>query len=354
MAVKVDTILKDLKAEKFAPIYFFHGEEPYYIDLLTNYIEQNALNESEKSFNLTVLYGKDVQLLEVLNAAKRYPMMARRQVIIVKEAQQIPDWSKKEAVEQLEKFFEKVIPTTVLVFCYKNKKVDGKTKLYKLLDTHTILVESAKVYDNKLPDWVTQFCKEKNFGLHPKAAVLLAESIGNDLHRMSNELDKLLINFEPGYQVSQDDVSKYIGISKEFNVFELQNALVTNDFFKATQIVNFFASNPKDHPIIPVIASLFGFFQKILLLHANQAKTKDQVVNVLKVHPFFAQDYLQALKSFGLARTKLVLGELYLADLRSKGIAPIASEKDILIELIYAIAHTDFAQARAKQKRASL
>lgn len=339
MPQKPETVLKELKAKKFAPIYFLQGEEPFYIDQISDFIEINALNETERGFNQTIMYGKDINMLTILNNAKRFPMMAQRQVVIVKEAQEMNDWNNEKAKELFMAYCEKPLQSTVLVVCYKHKKIDSRTKLAKALDSKTTFIETKKMYDNQLPDWVSDWVAQRNFKINAKATIMISEYIGNDLNRIANEIDKLLINLKEGTEINEDIVTKYVGISKEFNTFELQEAIAKKNNYKANQIVHYFVANLKANPIIPVIALLFGFFTKILLVHKSPDKSKSGLASLLGVNPFFVDNYLQASNHYPLAKVIRIIEYLRQADLQSKGIDSTLSEGDILKELVFKILH---------------
>lgn len=340
MPVTADKVLEDLKNNKYSPVYFLQGEEPYYIDRISDYIEKNCLSETEKGFNQTVLYGKESAMSTILNNARRFPMMSERQVVIVKEAQEIPDLGKETGDKMLEAYIQKPLPSTVLVFCHKYKTLDGRKAIGKSIDKHAILVNSQKVKDYQLPEWVERYLKEKGFKISQRAAALVAESIGNDLSRLSNEMDKLLINLTKGTEINEELVEKYVGISKEYNVFELQKALIKKDIFRANKIVNYFEANPKNNPIIPIITVLFNFYSKLLLLHASDNKSEGHLVKLLQVYPGFVKDYTQAAGMYSPAKVVKIISYLREADLRSKGVNSVSiTEGQILKELVFKIMH---------------
>ncbi len=340
MASTSDTVLKDLKANKYAPVYFLQGEEPYYIDLISDYIEKNCIPDHEKSFNQTVLYGKETTVNIVLQNAKKFPMMAERQVVIVKEAQELPDLNKEQGEKFLNAYIQNPLPSTILVFCHKYKTLDGRKSLGKNIDKFCVLMNTKKIYDNQLPDWISKFFVEKGVKITPKATQLLAENIGNDLSRQANEIEKLLINLKDKKEVDETLVEKYVGISKDYNVFELQKAFTNRDVVKANRIINYFESNPKSNPIIPSLAVLFGFFNKILLVHGSENKTDAGIAKALGVNPFFAKDYTSAAKTFPVQKTINIIRHLHEADLRSKGIMGNSMEDgQIMKELVFQILH---------------
>jgi len=334
-----DAVIKNLKSRSFAPVYFLQGDEPFYIDLITDLIEKHALSESEKSFNQTICYGKDITVGGVLNNARRFPMMSEKTVVIVKEAQEILDLGKEEAQNMLEKYIMQPLVTTILVFAHKNKTLDGRKSITKTLDKQAVLVDSKKIYDNKLPDWIINYVKEKQLSIQPDAAQILANNIGNDLSRLSNEIEKLCLNLKDTKSITADLVQKYIGISKEYNTFELQKALIQKNALKANEIILYFESNPKQNPIIPIIAILFNFFSKVMLVHQAFDKSDSFLAKALGVNPFFVKDYTIAAKNYNLHKIINIINYLSEADLQSKGIDSVKSESEILKELIFKIIH---------------
>ena len=340
MASTADAIIKDIQQRKFAPVYFLQGEEPYYIDLISELIENNCLSPSERGFNQTIIYGKDATLINVLQRAKQFPMMSDCQVVIVKEAQEMSDFGKEASDNLLSAYLQNPLPSTVLVFCYKYKTLDARKSITKTIDKFAVLVNSKKLYDNQLPDWITAYYGTKGYQLQQKAAVILVESIGNNLNRLVNESEKLFINLKDQKVVDETIIEKYVGISKEFNVFELQKALVKRDVFKANQIINYFDANPKANPIIPIISLLFTFFVKILQVHAADDKSEGGLAKSLQVNPFFVKDYLFGAKSYSFQKAVSIISHIRKADLQSKGVdAANISEGQILKELIFHILH---------------
>jgi len=338
MAITADTVLKDLEARKFSPLYFLHGEEPFPIDQITNWLEKKALPESERGFNQTVVYGKETSISTILESARRFPMMAQYQLIVVKEAQELPDFNRKESQERLSNYAKKPVPSTILVFAYK-KKLDGRTELTKTLDKFAVLVETKPLYDNQIPNWIRDYCKQHQFPIQEKAVHVLAEYIGNDLSRIANEIDKIRINYSAGTEITDDMVMKYVGISKEYNVFELQTALANRDVLKANQIVQYFADNTKTNPIIPVLSNLFQYFVKILLVHQHKSKPKEELAKILKVNPYFVGEYLTAAQHYSLGKTLQVISLIQQADLHVKGIDSVTEESGVMKELTYKILH---------------
>lgn len=340
MASTPDAVIKDLRQNKYAPVYFLQGEETFYIDLISDYIEKNCLSESEKSFNQTILYGKDSNLSTILLNAKKFPMMAERQVVIVKEAQELGDLGREEGIKMLEAYIGNPLPSTVLVFCHKYKTLDGRKSLAKTVDKHCVLVTSKKIYDSKLPEWINTYYSGKGIKITPKAALMLAENIGNNLDRIANETEKLLINLKDKKEVTEDLIEQYIGISKEYNAFELQNALLKKDVMKANRIVQYFGADPRNNSIIPVIAALFNFFTKLILVHASEDKSDAGLAKVLEVNPYFIKDYTTGARAYPPGKLIQIIHALREADLRTKGVNHTGiTDEMILKELVFKILH---------------
>ncbi len=336
----VQQIIKGLKKKSFSPIYWLQGEEPYYIDHVSDYIEENALQEAEKGFNQIILYGKDVDMNGVLQNARRFPMMSEYQVVIVKEAQEITDLGKSSGQEALKKYAENPTKSTILVFNYKYKKLDARKAHTKAIAKSGIVYTSSTIWDNQLLPWIDSFVKQEGLSINPKAKMLLAESIGTNLSRMANEIKKVVINLKDGEEINEDHIQKYIGISKDFNVFELQNALARKNASKVFRIINYFGENPKSHPLIPVLANLFSYFSKLLIAQEQKIRTENDVKNKLGLHYYAAKDFMPAIKNYNYRKALDIIDALQIADLQSKGIGfPPMSEKEILKELTYRILH---------------
>jgi DNA polymerase III subunit delta len=329
-------VLTALKQKKYTPVYFFQGEEPYYIDLLTSYIEENVLGASEKDFNLTVLYGKDQPMSEILTHARRFPMGSEWQVVIVKEAQEMQDLKREEARKHLEAYVQSPQPATLLVWAYKYKTLDERSSLGKVMARQATLVHAKKVYANQVGAWITAYVREKKLSITEKATLMLQEFIGNDLTRLSKELTKIHLNLEQATEIDDAMVQAYVGISRTFNAFELQKSLAQKDATKAHQIVRYFAANSKNNPAIPLVALLFSFFSKLLLLHHAKGKSAPALAQVLRVSPYFVQDYLLAAQSYPLSKVIENIQHLYQADLQLKGVDyPVTPEEQVLQELVF-------------------
>ncbi len=336
MASSFQQIYDHLKAGEYAPIYFLHGEEAYYIDKVSDYIEGHALSDSDKGFNQTILYGKDVDVATMLNHARRFPMMSDRQVVIVKEAQAIADLTKEDGIKLLDGYIQNPLPSTILVINYKHKTLDKRTKLAKSLDKFTVVMESKKLYDNQVPDWIFGYVKEKGFSIEDKAALLLAQYIGTNLERMAHEIDKILINFKEPISISSGHVQKYVGISKDYNVFELQKAIATQDMPMAVRIANYFEADPKSNPLLPVITTIFNLFSRLLIVHKESNKSDNNIASVLGLHRFFAGEYLLAARNYPLNKVIENIGHIRQADLASKSIGTgTITDGQILKELLY-------------------
>ncbi|HLW31155.1 MAG TPA: DNA polymerase III subunit delta [Aequorivita sp.] len=328
---KVKTILADIKNGKTKPIYFLMGEEPYYIDAISKYIEQNLLSEAEKGFNQMVLYGRDVTVDDIIANAKRYPMMAEKQVVIVKEAQDL-----SRTMENLLSYALNPQPTTVLVLCYKYKTLDKRKKLAKAVAEKGLLFESKKMYDDKVPDWIRRVLAGRGYTITPKASQMLVEFLGNDLSRISNELEKLQLIIKPGDQITPQLIEENIGISKDFNNFELQNAIGERDIRKAFAIVQYFSQNPKSNPMPMTIALLYGFFSKLLKYHA--LSNKGDAAKALGVHPFFLKDYHTAARNYPMKKVSANIAVIREIDMKSKGVgAANLPQGDLLKELLVKI-----------------
>ena len=355
---EVTQILTDLKRKIFKPIYFLSGEEAYYIDMISDYIEKNVLDESEQEFNQTILYGKDVDMNTIISAAKRFPMMSEHQVIIVKEAQNLKELGKgnggddedndsettlkKSATTSnaLASYIQHPQTSTILVFCYKYKTLDKRSAVYKSLQKNHVFLETKKLYENQLPEWITNFTQEQKFKIGPKASYLLAEYLGNDLAKITNEIEKLVINLKEGDEITTDSIQDNIGISKEFNVFELQDALAKKDILKANRIINYFSANEKEHPAVMTLSLLYGYFSKILIYHFASDKSKFAVAQTLGVNPFFVDGYVKAAQNYSTAKLKDIFKFLKEYELKTKGVNNSGIENgELMKELIFKILH---------------
>jgi DNA polymerase-3 subunit delta len=335
MAATFEEIMSDLKNRIYKPVYFLAGDEPYYIDFITNYIEEKILPEAEKSFNQMILYGEDTSMATIIETSRRFPIMSNHQVVIVKEAQTL------NRIDDLAIYIEKPLLSTILVFNYKYKVLDKRTKLYKLIDGNAVYFESNRLRDYQVPQWIERYLMVKGIKTEPNASAMLTEYLGTDLHKIVNELDKLLITLPAGKPVITTElIEKNIGISKDFNNFELQKAVGEKNIFKANMIVHYFANNPRDNPINLTIASLFSYFSKLLIYHYLTDKSKNNVASVLKVNPYFVRDYEISAGKYNVKKTVQIINLLRTYDMKSKGYGDLSSTPgDLLKELVYKILH---------------
>jgi len=307
-----NTIISDWKRGIYKPVYWLEGEEEYFIDKVMKYAESNILNESETGFNLSVFYGKDADWAAVINSCRRYPMFAEKQVVLLKEAQQMRD------IDKLEAYIENPLSSTIFVVSYKEKKVDGRTRLAKLLKEKGVVLTTKKLYDNQLPEWTEELVQSKELSISQKALMLLVDHIGNDLSRIDNEIDKMVINLGKRKAITETDVEQYVGVSKEFNVFELQSALATKNLSKAIRIIQYFEANPKAAPIQLILPSLYGFFSKVFMIYGLNTRDEKTIAASLGISPFFIKDYLKTTTIYSYADVEKVL--LLLSDYNLKSI----------------------------------
>lgn len=327
---EVKSILTAIKKKETKPVYFLMGEEPYFIDQIANFIEDNVLHEEEKGFNQMVLYGRDVTVDDIVGNAKRFPMMAEKQVIIVKEAQDL-----SRTIEQLTDYVENPQPTTVLVICYKYKKLDKRKKLHKAISKKGVIFESKRLYENQVGTWIRDTMQARNFYIAPKASQMLVEFLGTDLGKIDNELQKLRLICPEGSNITPEIIEENIGISKDFNNFELRKAIGVKDDLKAHRIINYFSQNPKDNPIVMTVTLLFNFFSQLQQYHALGDKSKSNVAKVLKVNPYFVSDYSTAAQNYSMKKVSKAISYLREADVKSKGVgAANIPQGDLLKELL--------------------
>lgn len=331
----VEGILADLAANRIAPVYFLQGEEVYFIDRISTYIESNLLAEASKSFNLIVLYGRDISMADLLSNARRFPMMSDRQVVVVREAQNMTDLGKEAGQKMLEQYLRQPQPSTILVICYKYKTFDRRRSFTKTLEKHTVFFDARKLYDNQLPAWIADYVQTRGYRISDKAVQMLTDYIGNNLERLCHEIDKTLLNIAESVEITDDIIQRYVGISKEYNAFELQKAIAEGNRAKAFTIAAYFDANPKNNPIIPVIALLFSFFNRILLLHHHGAYSEQKAAVLLKINPFFAREYINALRIYPPELVLRCIRHLHCADLQSKGVNAAIPDGEILRELIF-------------------
>ena len=332
---RINQIVSDIKQGNIKPIYFLMGEEPYYIDKISEYIEKNVLSEEEKGFNQMVLYGRDVSIEDIVSNAKRFPMMSERQVIIVKEAQDL-----SRTIENLVSYVENPQPSTVLVVCYKYKTLDKRKKLSKVIDKIGLLFESKKLYENQVGDWIRRALSKMEYQIEPKAALMLVEFLGTDLSKINNELEKLMIVLPKSTTITAIHIEENIGISKDFNNFELRKAVGEKHIVKANQIIKYFGQNPRSNPLVMTISLLNSFFTQLLIYHGLKDKSKGNVAKALRINPFFVSDYQKAATNYPMRKVSQIISMLRDADLKSKGVgAQNLATEDILKELLYKVMH---------------
>jgi DNA polymerase-3 subunit delta len=352
-------ILTDLKRKIYKPVYFLQGEEPYFIDKLADFIEESVLDASEKEFNQMVLYGKETDLGSIVSAARRYPMMSEFQVLIIKEAQNIKEFAKKGSTDEEEEgniekessnpanalgaflnYLENPQSSTILVLCHKYKKVDKRTALAKLLSKKAVIFDSDKLRDYQMGDWISGFLKEKNFKISPRASALLVDYLGTEIAKVANELEKLMITLKPGTEINTEQIQEKIGISKDYNVFELQDAFGKKDILKANRIIQYFSDNPKDNPMPLILANLYTYFNRLLQYHFLQDKSKANVAKTFGMHIYFVDGIASAASVYPTSKLKSIFSWLRDTDLRSKGIGNNGTnDGELLKELTFKILH---------------
>ncbi|TDT45005.1 DNA polymerase III delta subunit [Maribacter spongiicola] len=326
-------IVNAIKKGQISPIYFLYGEEAYFIDKISDYIAANVLNEEEKGFNQMVLYGRDVSIEDIVGNAKRYPMMAERQVVIVKEAQHL-----SRTIENLSSYAENPQQSTVLVICYKYKKLDKRKKLHKIVKKNGVIFESKKLYENQVSDWLRKHLVSRGYTISHKAALLLVEYLGTDLGKISKELDKLKLVLPKQTEINPQHIEEHIGISKDYNNFELKRAIGDRDIVKATKIINYFAQNPKDNPFILTITLLHSFFTQLLQYHGLSDHNPKSVASALRINPYFVNEIQTAARNYPMKKVSGIISSLREMDLKGKGVgATPMKEADLLKELLYKI-----------------
>lgn len=327
-----EQITKDIKNKIFYPVYFLHGDEPYFIDEIASLIEESVLTQDEREFNQLVLYGRDVTYADIIDNAKRHPMCSNYQVVIVKEAQDI------KKIDMLVPYFEKPAKTTILVICYKYKKPEGGTKIPKALKDTGVLFEAKPLYDNQVAEWIKKFLAAKSYAIELEAAQMLAENLGTELAKIVNELTKLLITLPAKSEITVKHIEDNIGISRDYNVFELTKALGAKNVFKVNQIVTYYAANPADHPLIVSISAINNYFTKVLLYHSLADKSRNSAASALGINPFFVGDYEAASRRYPLGKLVTIFADLRKYDLRSKGFDNNSVEgPELLKELVFKI-----------------
>ena len=332
-----EALLKDLKDRNFKPIYLLHGEESFYIDSIVKYAAENILDEGERDFNQTVLYAKDTSPINVIDAATRLPMMSEYNVVILKEAQQYKKASQWEVFEQ---YFESPSNSTILIIAHKYKKFDKRSRIYKILAKKSVIMESAGVKDYQLPTWVSEYVRKKGWNITDKACALVAEYVGNELERIVNELEKLFIVIEEGQQINEKHIEEHIGISKDYNVFELSNAILEKDLVKANRIIKYFGENPKATHITVVLGSLYSLYQRLFKAHFSKTNDPRQLASVLGIHPYPAKELLLNKRKHPAKVISRNFGILREYDLLAKGVGTGGTpDAELMKELVYKLMH---------------
>jgi DNA polymerase-3 subunit delta len=331
------SIIKDVQDKKFKPLYLLHGEEPYYIDLVAKAIEKEALEDHERDFNQTILYGKDVDIVSLVNELQGFPLMAERKLVIVKEAQSIAYKEDSKEANYYNNYFSNPNPTSILVLCYKYGKLDSRKKIFKNIQSKGAIFLSEKIREYNIASWIDSYLKDKNYTITPKAGKLLADFLGNDLSKITNELDKLAILIQVGTQINEVHIEENIGISKDFNPFELVGAVQIRDVPKIFQIVHYFEHNPKACPFPMLIGQLFGFFIKLMRIHFLTDKSPQNIASQCKINPYFVKDHLTAAKLYNPSKVALNIEILHEYDLKSKGVGSSGNinEAELMKEMIY-------------------
>lgn len=327
-------IIQELKKKIYHPVYILHGNEPFFIDKISDYIEDNVLDDSEKDFNQVVVYGKDIDIRTLMSSLKQYPSLAAYRVVVVKEAQDIKD------IELLEEYLAQPMKSTILVINYKHKKLDKRKRFYKMASKTGVVFESKPIYDNQVPDWIKNYLKTQGYSINEKSALLLGEYLGNNLGKITNEINKMLINIGDKKSIDENDIEKNIGISKDYNIFELQDALGERNIVKVNQIINYFNANPKEHPAVVVVAMLYNYFQKLFLYHFLSDKSKQGVASKIGVPMGFVYKYKQAAANYPTKKLSKIMHDLRIYDLKAKGLDNVsASPGELLRELTFKITH---------------
>jgi DNA polymerase-3 subunit delta len=331
----ISKIIANWKKNVFDAVYWLEGEEPFYIDQLVNYAEKHLLAEEEQAFNLTIFYGKDADWTQVINACKRYPVFAEKQVVIIKEAQHMGQ------LDKLLSYIENPLSSTILIVAHKDKNVDGRSVLAKTLKTKAIVLSTKKMYDNKLPEWVSGWVVEKGYQISPKAVQIIVDHIGNDLNRIQNELEKLIVNLGDRKKITEDDIEKYIGISKEYNAFEFQDAVAQKNFAKAIKMIQYFESNHKAAPIQLILPTLYSFFSKVYAIYGLGTGDEKRIAIEVGIAPFIVKNYIAATRHYSFSKVEHILLLIQTYNLRVIGINNgDNTDADLLTELVIKIMDT--------------
>ena len=337
----IKQIENDIKNNSFSPIYLLMGEEEYYIDYLTKLIQKNSLKDHEKDFNLNIVYGKDTSIADIISISKQYPVMSEKKLVIVKEAQ---DLVKKDidgnSLDDLISYVNSPLDSTILVLNFKHKSLDKRKAIYKAILKNGLVFESKKLYENQAQDWIISYLQSFGFTIDKKSSFLITELLGTDINKIANELDKLIVLKSKVKTINSDDVEKFIGISKDFNVFELRKAIGEKNLFKCMKIIDYFSKNPKSNPIVVIVSLIFDFFVKLFIYHSLSDKSDKSVASALKVSPYFVKDYSSADRNYSMKNISSKISILREFDLKSKGLgATNITNSDLLKELIFKLLH---------------
>lgn len=334
MLLSFDQIIDSIKKKNYHPVYFLVGDEPYYIDQVSDLIEKSVLNETEREFDLTVMYGQDTDFQTLIGSARQFPMMSGYHVVILKEAQDM------QKLDKCEPYISNPSASTILVINYKAEKLDKRTAFAKVVMDKAAYFESKKIYDDKLPAWIESFIRSKGYSITPKAVAMMAEFLGNDLSKIANEVSKMQINLPAGASITEDIIEQYVGISKDYNIFELQNALGKKDALKVNRIALHFIANEKEFPLVKTIPVLFAFFSKLFIMHQFRQLKSNELAGKLGVSPFFLKDYYQATANYNIPKLFEIVSLLKEYDLRSKGVNNgSADHGELLREMLFRILH---------------
>ncbi|MFT7344459.1 MAG: DNA polymerase-3 subunit delta [Lentimonas sp.] len=331
--MSVEQIIRDIKAKKFSPVYLLHGDEPYFIDAIMDAIIENGLAEEERDFNQAILYGIDITPGDAINEVKKFPMMAERRIVVVKEAQNL------KKADELEAYVANPNPQTIFVFCHKNKPLNGNSKLFKAFKKTAVIFKSDKIKEYQVPNYIEKLVKEKGYSITPKASNLLANHIGSDLARINGELEKLSLLVEKGSTINEVHIEENIGISKDYNLFELINSIAKRDVVKAFSIVSYFKSNPKSGALVPVVSTLFTMHYRLMYLHFSK-KSDAEHAKQFRMHPFGLKELKTSLKIYPPSKVSANINTLLEYDLKSKGLgAANVNEHELMRELIFKLMH---------------
>jgi DNA polymerase-3 subunit delta len=324
--MKIEKILSEIKKGNLKPFYWLEGDEEYFIDQVMSFAEQNILTESEADFNISIFYGKDAEWAQVVNACRRYPMFSEKQVVLIKEAQGMRE------IEKLLDYIEKPLNSTHLFIAYKGKKIDGRTKFAKIVKEKGVFISTKKLFDNELPEWTQNLAKEKGYTITNKALAILIDHIGNDLNRLNNEIDKVIVNLSDRNIITEDDIENFVGVSKEFNVFELQDALGKRDLYKAIRIANYFEANPKAGPLQLIFASLYGFFSKVQMIYNVPTQDSKTIAATLGISEWVIKNYVQAASRYSLQSIERNILLLHHYNLKSVGVGDLGTPDSLLLK----------------------